>query len=209
MGYSLYGASLEEQDHARKQEILDEAAFYLHRSLKIYPTYRDALNVYAGVLSSRYLLDGKIDVLLDGFFQILTNNKPPQVDDFLNWLNYQERHQEELANFYFRTGYEYYFQQQKNDAEAEKYLAFGYRVAPDSVLILEALGNFWLAHGDADNGLKARRDAFKALKYVEEGIELDPAHGTFYEMAAEAYEKLGDPANADLMRQQASPLNSP
>jgi hypothetical protein len=209
MGYTLYGASLEEQDDARKQEILDEAVFYLDRSLKIYPAYRDALNVYAGVLSSRYLLDGKIDVLLDGFFQILTKNKPPQVDNFLNWLNYQESHQEELANFYFRTGYEYYFRQLKNDAEAEKYLGFGYRVAPDSVLILEALGDFWLAHGDADNGLKARRDAFKALKYVEEGIDLDPAHGTFYEMAAEAYEKLGDPANAYLMRQQASQLNSP
>jgi Tfp pilus assembly protein PilF len=57
--------------------------------------------------------------------------------------------------------------------------------------------------------LKARRDTYKALKYIEEGIEFDPAHGTFYEMAAEAYEKLGDPANANLMRQQASQLNLP
>ena len=209
MGYSLYRASLEEQDDARKQEILDEAAFYLDRSLKIYPSYRDALNVYAGVLSSRYLLDGKIDVLLDGFFRILTNNKPPQVDAFLNWLNDQERHPEELTSFYFKTGYEYYFQQLKNDDEAEKYLGFGYHIAPNSVLILEALGSFWLAHGDAGNSLTARRDAFKALKYVEEGIEIDPAHGTFYEMAAEAYEKLGDPANANLMRHQASQLNLP
>jgi Tfp pilus assembly protein PilF len=76
-------------------------------------------------------------------------------------------------------------------------------------LILEALGSFWLAHGDAGISLTARRDAFKALKYVEEGIEIDPAHGTFYEMAAEAYEKLGDPANANLMRKQASQLNLP
>jgi tetratricopeptide (TPR) repeat protein len=209
MGYSLYKASLEEQDDARKQELLDEAEFYLDRSLKIYPSYRDALNVYAGVLSSRYLLDGEIDALLDGFFQILTNNKPPHVDDILNWLNDQERHQEELANFYFRAGYEYYFQKLKNDAEAEKYLGFGYRVAPDNVLILEALGNFWLVRGDAHDTLKARRDVYMALKYAEEGIGFDPAYGKFYEIAAEAYEKLGDPANANLMRQQASQLNLP
>jgi hypothetical protein len=209
MGYSLYEASLEEQDNARKQEILDEATFYLDRSLKIYPSYRDALNVYAGVLSSRYLLDGDIDALLEGFFQILTKNKPPQIDNFLIWLNYQDRHHEELANFYFETGYEYYFQKLENDAEAKKYLDFGYRVAPDNVLILEALGNFWLARENGPQTLKTRRDAYTALKYAEEGIGLDPAHGRFYEIAAEAHERLGDPAKADLMRQQASRMNSP
>jgi hypothetical protein len=47
------------------------------------------------------------------------------------------------------------------------------------------------------------------LKYAEEGIGFDPAYEKFYEIAAEAYEKLGDSANANLMRQQASQLNLP
>jgi tetratricopeptide (TPR) repeat protein len=209
MGYSLYEASLEEQDAAHKQELLDEAAFYLDRSLKIHPTYRDALNVYAGVLSSRYLLDDEIDALLDGFLPMLGENKPPHVDDFLNWLSGQDRHRAKLANFFFKAGYEIYFQKLGNDREAETYLGFGYRVAPEDVLILEALGNLWLARGDAHNSLKARRDAYKALRYAEEGIGSDPAHGKFYEIAAEAYEKLGDPANANRMRQQASQLKLP
>jgi hypothetical protein len=209
MGYYIYEAALEEPDDARKQELLDEATFYLDRSLKIYPTYRDALNVYAGVLSSRYDLDGKIDALLDGFFQILTSNRPTQFDNFLNWLNYRQEHQEELANFYFRVGYEHYFQKLKNDAEAARYLGFGYRVAPDNMLILEALGDVWLARGNADNTLRTRRDAHMALKYAGEGIELDPAYGRFYEIAAEAYERLGDPTNADLMRRRAPRTNSP
>jgi tetratricopeptide (TPR) repeat protein len=209
MGYSLYEVALGERDEARKQEILDEAAFYLDRSLKIYPSYRDALNVYAGVLSSRYMLDGEIDPLLDGFFRILTKNKPPHVDEFLYWLNEQGRHQEELADFYLRAGNEYYFKTLKNDAEAKKYLEFGYHVAPDNLSILEALGDFWLARGNASNTLKARRDAYEVLKYAEEGIEFDPTHGKFYEIAAEAYQKLGEPAKANLMRQQASQLNSP
>jgi tetratricopeptide (TPR) repeat protein len=209
MGYYIYEAALEEPDDARKQELLDEATFYLDRSLKIYPTYRDALNVYAGVLSSRYDLDGKIDALLDGFFQILTSNRPTQFDNFLNWLNYRQEHQEELANFYFRVGYEHYFQKLKNDAEAARYLGFGYRVAPDNMLILEALGDVWLARGNADNTLRTRRDAHMALKYAGEGIELDPAYRRFYEIAAEAYERLGDPTNADLMRRRAPRTNSP
>ena len=57
--------------------------------------------------------------------------------------------------------------------------------------------------------MKARRDAYKALKYVEEGIGFDPAYGKFYEIAAEAYEKLGDPAKANRMRQQAPQVNLP
>jgi len=57
--------------------------------------------------------------------------------------------------------------------------------------------------------LKARRDAYKALKYAEEGIRLDPADRKFYEMAADAYAKLGDPTSAGLMRQQASRLSPP
>jgi len=204
MGYSLYLASVEEPDAASKQELLDQAVSYLDRSLEIYPSYRDALNVYAGVLSSRYLLDDEIDALLDGFFQIIRSNKPPHVDEFLIWLNEQGRHQEELAKFYLETGYDYYHQKLGDDAEAEKYLGFGYRVAPENASILEALGNFWLATENEPGTLKARRDAFLALRYAEEGIRIDPAHGAFYRMAASAYEKLGDRDNAERMRQQAS-----
>jgi hypothetical protein len=209
MGYTLYEASFEEQDAARKQEILDEAVFYLDRSLSIHPSYRDALNVYAGVLSSRYLLDGQIDALLDGFFQMLIINKPPHVDDFLAWLNEQDRHHAELADFYLRAGYGIYFEKLGNETEAAKYLGFGYRVAPDDVLILEALGKVWLARGNAQNTLTKRRDAYMALKYIEEGIGADPSRESFYEMAAKAYERLGDPTKANLMRQRASLLNTP
>lgn len=191
------------------QAILDEAEFYLDRSLEIFPSYRDALNVRAGVLSSRYLLDGKIDVLLEGFFEILTNNKPPHVDEFLIWLNSENRHPAALAEFYRRVGYEYYFQQQKDYAEAAKYLDFGYRVAPDNLSILEALADFWLASVDIHGSLAARRDAYMALKYAEEGIGLNPTRGKFYEIAASAYEKLGNPENANRMRQQASRMDVP
>jgi len=209
MGFSLYQDSLKEPDDARRQELLDEVVFYLDRSLKIHPSYRDALNVYAGVLSSRYALGGEIDALLDGFFQILTNNKPPHIDEYLYWLNEQGKHQEELADFYIKAGHEYYFQELKNYFEAEKYLIFGYRVAPENLLILEALGDFWLDRGNSPESLRARRDAYKALQFAEEGIGVDPAHAKFYEIAAEAHERLGDPAKADLMRQQASQIGSP
>jgi len=209
MGYSLYEAALEEPDETRKRELLDEAAFYLDRSLEIFPAYPEALNVYAGVLSSRYMLDGDIDALLAGFFEILTRNKPLQFDEFLSWLNAQGQHREELANFYVRVGYEYYFQQLKNEAEAERYLGFGYRVAPDHPRLLEALGKFWLERQDGDGELQARRKAYLALKYAQEGIALGSTGGRFHEIAAGAYEKLGDPKNADLMRQQASQPDSP
>ena len=209
MGYSLYELAQEEKDDARVQALLDEAEFYVDRSLEIFPTYRDALNVHAGVLSSRYLIDGRIDVLLDGFFKILTNNKPPHVDEFLTWLNSENRHPKELAEFYRRVGYEYYFQQRKDFAEAAKYLDFGYRVAPKDPAILEALGDFWLASVDDRDSVAGRRAAYKALRYAEEGIGLNPAQRKFHEIAAGAYEKLGDSESAGRVRQRVPGADSP
>jgi uncharacterized protein HemY len=139
----------------------------------------------------------------------LTRNEPPQFEEFLNWLNAQGKHPEELANFYVKVGYEYHFQQLENEAEAKRYLDFGYRVAPDNPLLLEALGNFWLERQDADGELQTRRDAYMALKYAEEGIALDSTGGKFYAIAAAAYEKLGDLENAQQMRRQASPPGAP
>jgi len=205
MGYSLYEAALEEPDESHKRELLDEAERYLNRSLAIYPLYAEALNVYAGVLAARYLLDDDIDALLAGFYEIATRNEPPQFGEFLSWLNAQNRHPEALAHFYYEVGYEYFFEQRRDEAQAKRYLEMGHRVAPNDPLLLEALGTFWLERRGDDGELEARRDAYLALKYADEGIALDPTNPKFREIAAGAYEKLGDSANAERMRRKRTP----
>jgi Tfp pilus assembly protein PilF len=56
--------------------------------------------------------------------------------------------------------------------------------------------------------LITRRNAYQALKYADAGIAFDPSHGPFFEIAAAAYEKLGDPVNAGRMRERASGAGS-
>ncbi len=209
MGYSLYEIALQEPDEARRLELLDEATSYVDRSLEIYPSYRDALNVRSGLLGARYLIDGDIDALLDGYFRILRANEPPHVEIFLSWLNEQGRHREQLAAFYFEVGYAYYFQERQDEARAKRYLGLGHRIAPEDRSLLEALAALALAQPNLEGSLSARRDAFEALKYAEEGIRLHPAHRRFYEIAAEAYAKLGNPADADELRRRAEQIHAP
>jgi len=209
MGYSLYEEALEEPDPARRRELLDRATLYLDRSLAIYPAYAEALNVYAGVLTARYLLDDDIDALLAGFAEIVTRNEPPQFDEFLNWLNRQDRHPEALAAFYRKLGYDYFFEQRRDAANAQRFLEMGHRVAPNDPLLLAALGSFWLERQDADGDLEARRDAYAALKFAEEGIALEPTNPKFREIAAAAQERLGGPLGADRTRGHESATSLP
>jgi len=47
------------------------------------------------------------------------------------------------------------------------------------------------------------------MKYADEGIGLNPKHEKFYELAASAFAKLGNPEGASSMRQRAFGVNSP
>ncbi len=209
MAYSLYEEALDEPDEARRRDLLNRATLYLDRSLAIYPVYAEALNVYAGVLTARYLLDDDIDALLAGFFEIVTRNEPPQFDEFLSWLNGQERHPEALAAFYRKLGYEYFFKQRGDAASAQRYLEMGHRASPNEPLLLAALGSFWLERQDANGELETRRNAYAAMKYAEEGIALDPTNPEFRQIAAAAHRRLGDPMHADREQGQASPTSAP
>lgn len=138
-GYSLYVQSQSEPDATVKRGLIDTATVYVDRALEIYPGYTEALKCKAGLLGQYYNMDGQVQPLLDGFYKIIVVNPVPFTDTYLRWLNGRNRHAPELAAFYHKVGYEFFWQKQQNAAQAKKYLNFGKQVSPGNPQILQDL----------------------------------------------------------------------
>lgn len=133
--YSLYEQYIadrgqEGEDKELQRKRLDEAYPYVTKALEIYPGYTDALTCKGGILGGFYALDGKIEPVLDGFYQIATSRQVPFTDTYLNYLNRRGRHQTELVDFYHKVGFEHWWQKQNNAALARKYINMGLQVLP-------------------------------------------------------------------------------
>lgn len=160
MAYSLYRASLEEPDQARKRAMLDEALPLVNRALEIYPEYTDALTCKGGVVSSYYQMDGNLDQLLEEFYQILAARHVSFIDQYVEYLNGRADPQK-MLNFYHRVGYELFLQTKKNYPLAIKYLNYGLQVAPGNITLLEDLTEAYFLAGQPNN---ANATAQRALQ---------------------------------------------
>ena len=138
-GYSLYVQSQTEPDATQKRTLLDTAVVYVDRALEIYPGYTEALKCKAGILGAYYGMDRKVQPLLDGFYKIIIVNPVPFTDTYLRWLNGRNQHQNELAAFYHKVGYEYFWVKLQNGPMAKKYLNYGQQVKPNDPQILQDL----------------------------------------------------------------------
>ena len=94
---------------------------------------------YIGLYGQYYSLNGQVQPLLDGFYQIMIVDPVPFTDTYLNWLNGRNRHPQALANFYHKVGYEFFWVQKQNALQAKKYLNMGKQVAPNDPRILQDL----------------------------------------------------------------------
>lgn len=160
MAYSLYRASLEEPDQAKKKAMLEEALPLVNRALEIYPEYTDALTCKGGVITGFYQMDGDLDKLLDGFYNILAAKHVGFVDQYMEYLNGRADSQK-MADFYHRAGYELLTLTKKEYPLAVKYLNYGIQVAPNDVRLLEDLTEAYFLAGQPNN---ANATAQRALQ---------------------------------------------
>ncbi len=103
MAYALYLEAVETTDREAKTSVLDEATYFVDRALKIHPTYPDANNAKAGILSAYYQIDRDLQKLLDGFYLIQMRKPAPFVDTYLNYLEGRVD-QGTLSEFYRKLG---------------------------------------------------------------------------------------------------------
>jgi tetratricopeptide (TPR) repeat protein len=159
--YELYQA---EEDPVEKARLLDEAEFYVDRSLKIYPTYLSANQMKSGYVAARYMEHRDINKLLADFEAILRVR--PQVEyirQFMEWVQTRVD-REPVIDWYYRMCYELLIKQKQLYPLAVTYLKIAEKFTPDDPRILFALGK----------GLYLGGDQVSGQQYLDRAYALNP-----------------------------------
>lgn len=165
MGTALFEEARTKTEPAAKKELLDEADYYVDKSLKMYPKYTSGNQIKSGLVAERYLRDGDLPRLLADFTTILMNAPHTEyVPQFLDFLNGRAPH-DTMLDFYYKTGYEILGKTNKEYPTAIIILKLGEKIAPDDPRILYGLGKSYYIAGDQVQG----------TKYLDRAYQINPA----------------------------------
>ena len=164
MGFEYYKLAGTTSDREQKRAYYDQAMYYFDRALRIHPTYPDALKGKAGTLGGYHQIDGDLQKLLDGFYQILAARYIPYIDEYLEYLN-RRGPNPQMTNFYHHTGYTLFAVQKKDYNAALRYLLYGVQLEPSSALLHQDLCIVYYIAG--------RRQ--EAIQHGNRAPELDPS----------------------------------
>lgn len=147
--YELYQA---EADPVEKARLLDEAEFYVDRSLKIYPSYLSANQMKSGYVAARYMEHRDIKKLLADFEAIMrVRPQPEYIRQFMEWVQVRED-REIIIDWYYRMCYGLLIKEKQLYPLAVTYLKIAEKLAPDDPRILFALGKGLYLGGDQVGG---------------------------------------------------------
>jgi len=152
MSTALYELYKNETLHEEKMRLLDEAEYFVDKSLKIYPRYLSANQMKAGYVAQRYMEHKDINRLLQDFENIMKVR--PQVEyirQFMEWVQTRED-RETIIMWYYRMAYEYLTKQQKQYPLAVTYLKIAEKFAGNDPRIEFALGKALYLGGDQIGG---------------------------------------------------------
>ena len=135
-------------DNAQQRELIKEIAYFIDRALAIHPTYGSALIMHSGVVAEEYKYDRDLKKLLDEFYFILTRkSNVPFVGEYLAHLS-SRADQQQLADFAYKMGYQFFGETKKDYNNAIKYLNYGLQAAPNNRTLLQSMGNIYQLMGD-------------------------------------------------------------
>jgi len=135
-------------DNNQKRELIKEIAYFIDRALEIHPTYGSALIMHSGVVAEEYRYDRDLKKLLDEFYFIITRkSNVPFVGEYLTHLS-SRADQQQLADFAYKIGYQYFGETKKDYNNAIKYLNYGLEAAPNNRTLLQSMGNIYQLMGD-------------------------------------------------------------
>lgn len=135
-------------DANQKKILIKEVAYFIDRALAIHPNYGSALIMHSGVVAEEYKYDNDLKKLLHEFHSILSRKSNiPFIGEYLAYLS-NRADQQQLADFAYKTGYQYFGQTKKDYNNAIKYLNYGLQAAPTNRTLLQSMGNIYQLMGD-------------------------------------------------------------
>lgn len=122
------------------KKVLDSANVYVEKSIAIYPEYYSGHLMYSGIVTELFKYDEDINKLLSRF-EIILKKKAyiTYIEQYLQYLNTKGIFKKELTNFYYKMGWDFYFQQKKDVGYAQKYISMGLQVDPNNPQLNDAL----------------------------------------------------------------------
>ncbi len=150
MATALYNKARGTEDSQEKLGLIQEAGYFIRRSLDILPQYGSANQMYAGVLAEEYLFDNNLDKLLDGYRGILRNRaKVTYIFQFTEYLLKRNPGNAKILNFLYDAGYEIIGKQHGRYADGMDYIQKGLEFNPDNARLNYAAGKLFELMGDA------------------------------------------------------------
>ena len=135
-------------NNTQKEALIKEVAYFIDRALEIHPNYGSALIMHSGVVVEEYKYDNNLQKLLDEFYSILIRkSNVPFIGEYLAYLS-NRADQQQLADFAYKTGYQFFGQTRKDYNNAIKYLNYGLQAAPNNRTLLQSMGNIYDLMGD-------------------------------------------------------------
>ena len=122
-----------------REQLIDEARFYVDRAVEIHPLYSSALNLRAGVMAEQYKFDRDVKKLLDGFLEMLkVKSNFSYIDEYLQYLNNKNNQDINFAlvSFYYDIG-SFYRVRQGAKSISNKYFRMGLEIAPSNPQLRE------------------------------------------------------------------------
>lgn len=140
VGTALFEEYKVENDRSKKQTMLKDINYYINRSLEINPRYGSALTMKGGLVAEDYRFDNDINKLLSEFEKVLKIKRNHSfIEQYVEYLISSGRSSQEVANFCYRIGYEFFAQRLKDFGYAKKYINYGLQADPSNAQLQTAL----------------------------------------------------------------------
>ena len=165
MGVALFEKYKIETNDQTRNTLLNDASFYIERSLEIYPSYGSALTMQAGVAAEQYKKDNDLDKLLQKFEVVLSKRtRLDFIDEYIEYL-LERADADKLTRFLYKVGENFNAQQRRDYQTALHYLNYAYQLSPRDPQLNLAIARCYQNLGD-----QTKADQFFNVAY-----SLDPS----------------------------------
>ena len=196
MGVWMYDELIKIDNHEEKAKRIKEASVYINRSLEIFPEYKDALVMKAGLATSQYKIDKNIDSLLTTFKSIISIRHIDYVDQYLDWL-IPRAPKDKMLTFLYDVGYNIMAKKKSDFKYAKQYLKKAYSLSQNDERILFGLTIVnYLTKNYTD-----------AITYGEKFISINNSNADIYYKLGLSYNFLGKFDKGQIYLDNANALN--
>ena len=144
MGTTYFNLYRESQDRSQKNAYLHLADNYITTSFNLFPNYKNALHMKAGVAAELFKENDDIEGLLNSFSEVIMQSPQSSfVHTYLEYLNGIGTYDSQLILFYYNIGYKELHMRLSRHDWAAKFLLYGVEINENDKNINLALSKIY------------------------------------------------------------------